>query len=119
MNFNGIGKFLAIVFVAMGIVVTIPAVVSYFFATSPFLGLGIAVLCGALGGRMISPVKWPVCLGSAAAAASLTISCAITNFGGGVTGWILGMVCAVAAATATTVVLLMLLPKAKKTPRKL
>lgn len=116
MNFNGAGKFLAIVFVALGIFVTIPALFSSLFASKPLLAVGISALCGALAGRLVSPVKWPVCLGSAAIAASLTIGYVVPNFGGGIAGWSFGLICAIAAAIATAFVLVMLLPNAKRTP---
>lgn len=116
MNFRGIEKFLAYVFVGLGILVTIPALFSYLFAASPLWAVGIAALCGALAGRLVSPVKWPVCLGSAAIAAALTFGYVVPNFGGGITGWSLGLIGATAAAIATAFVLVMLLPNGRNTP---
>ncbi len=55
MNFNGIGKLVVIVFVALGVWATIPALFSSLFATRPLWAVGIAALCGAICAQDLLP----------------------------------------------------------------
>lgn len=119
MNFKGLGTFGAIVLVVLGILMAIPAIISSVFANTPWLAVTVSALCGALGGLKLSRVKGPVCFGSGAAVASLTLSCLVVTFGGGITGWSVGVPCAIAAAITTMFVLMLLLPDAKRTPPEL
>lgn len=119
MNFKGLEKLGIIIFVVLGILMTIPALISYLFADRPLLAMGIAALCGGLIGLKLSPVKWPICFGSASAAASLTFGCVVASCGGGLISWLVAVPCAVYVAIATIWALSLLLTDAKRTPPEL